>query len=115
VAGVTLIGEGELWLNMLGGEDYVLPPILVGWTVTAYWNIAGPNADSQSYLTLAATELGAGTTVEADSRQPPGTGTFRDGTIWRGFYTFPYAGCWQVIAQRADYVGVLWLSVVDAP
>jgi hypothetical protein len=116
IAGVTLIGEGQLWLNMVGGDaDYVLPPVQAGRSITTYWNIGGPNAASERFVMLTATELGAGTQIEADSRQPAGTSPFREGTVWRAGYTFPHAGCWQVIVQRPDYVGVLWLTVEDAP
>lgn len=116
VDGLTLIGDGELWASFSGtGTDYLIPPVQSGRSTAVYWNIGGPDAESLAFVELTATELAAGTQIGPDGPQNAGESPFFDGVMWKTYFSFPHAGCWQVIAERAGYVGVLWLTVEDAP
>lgn len=116
VEGVTLIGEGELWMSFVGnGKDYLIPPLRAGRSTSMYWNIGGADPDNPAFVELTATELGAGTQIGPDGPQNAGEPPFFEGVMWKSYFTFLHAGCWQVIAERAGYAGVLWLTVEDAP
>lgn len=116
VRGVTLIGDGELWMSFVGnGTDYLIPPLQAGHSTSVYWNIGGSEPDNPAFVELIATELGTGTRIGPDGPQNAGESPFFEGVMWKSYFTFPHAGCWQVVAERAGYAGVLWLTVEDAP
>jgi hypothetical protein len=97
------------------GLDYVIPPIQSGRTVSVYWNIGGPDPDNPAFVELTATELGTGAQVGPDGPQNAGESPFFEGVMWKSYFSFPHAGCWQVIVGRSGYAGVVWLTVEDAP
>jgi Tol biopolymer transport system component len=109
VQGKVLLGEGELWANYFSQGDVDDDRMIAGQSGTIYWSLETSFADT---LRVVAVDPASGERVLPSWGPVAGSSPWRAGSVWRTFFTFPHAGCWELRVVRGESAGVLWLEVV---